>query len=122
MSANGFAASSKPKLSWQPAPEDLPYYRTPRPSTEHPLYTSFVRPWLAPPEDPTYGRYDLPWSPREQALRNDPRWEVTEGRAYLDGNVANKGKAREWVFHQVRQVVDAAPQASYTNGVNMATR
>ena len=102
MSTNGSAAPFKrPNLSWQPSPEDAWYYKTPA-TRENPLYTTFVRPWLGHSDDPTFARYDLPWSPREQALRSDPRWNVTERRAYLDGGASDKGKPRAWVFYQVR--------------------
>ena len=102
MSTNGSAAPfRRPKLSWQPSPEDAWYYQTPV-ARENPLYTTFVRPWLGHSDDPTFARYDLPWSPREQALRSDPRWNVTERRAYLDGGASDKGKPRAWVFYQVR--------------------
>ena len=112
MSTNGSAAPfRRPKLSWQPSPEDAWYYQTPV-ARENPLYTTFVRPWLGHPDDPTFGRYDLPWSPREQALRSDPRWSVTEGRAHLDGGASDKGKAREWVFYQVRISNAASSDAS----------
>lgn len=102
MSANGSAAPLllRPKLSWQPSPKDAWYYSTPL-ARENPFYTTFVRPWLGPPDDATFGRHDLPWSPREQALRSDPRWDVSDGRAYLDRGASAKGKARKWVFYQV---------------------
>jgi hypothetical protein len=45
--------------------------------------------------DPTFGRDKLPFSPAEQALRDDPAYQIDDARVYL-----NEGKT-EWVYYQV---------------------
>lgn len=60
--------------------------------------TTLVQPWV-PPKDPTHGRYDLPYSPREDEIRNDTqRYNTWSGKVHM------KGSERDWIAYQVRQV------------------
>ena len=73
------------------------YYKVKTPSvhTESSLYTTFIQPWF-PPADRTHGRYLLPFSPHETAIRDNPSVNTWDGRAFLND------EKTEWVFYQVR--------------------
>lgn len=73
------------------------YYKLKTPSVHHEwaLSSTFIQPWF-PPSDPTHGRGDLPFSPRETAIRGSPAYIAWDGKAYLDDNNS------EWIFYQVR--------------------
>lgn len=55
-----------------------------------------------PPADPTYGRYTLPYAPREQRIRNDPKLTVWDDRVFLDSKgEATDEKTNSWLYFQV---------------------
>lgn len=100
--------------SWvAPASEEWYYSKTKRPvDTFSTLKTVFLHPFLehirirSTPEDPSYGRYALPFSPLEQSIRNDPKYTCWDERIFLknrgDGvSEPVETKTSEWIWYQV---------------------
>ncbi|POW15925.1 hypothetical protein PSTT_01752 [Puccinia striiformis] len=58
-------------------------------------------------DDPTYGRYSLPFSPNEKLIRDDKRYTCWDGRIFLkersDKQIAEpvEEKTSQWVWYQV---------------------
>ena len=79
-----------------PKHDELHYYKikTPAVDLESSFYTTFIQPWN-PPKDRTHGRFDLPFSPCETAIRDNPAYNAWDGRAFLND------EKTEWVFYQV---------------------
>lgn len=73
------------------------YYKHKTPSVHHEsaFTTTFVHPWF-PPEDPTHGRHDLPYSPREDEIRNN-----TKDYHCWGGKIHMRGSQRDWIVYQV---------------------
>ncbi|KAK9897173.1 alpha/beta-hydrolase [Cystobasidium minutum MCA 4210] len=92
------------------------YYKikTPALFNESPLYTTLVQPWV-PPKDPTHGRYDLPYSPREDEIRNDTqRYNTWSGKVHM------KGSERDWIAYQVWDPKEKSVNADlvFCHGIN----
>lgn len=99
-----------------PRQEDQWYYKIPCPEAQrNPLYTTIIEPFF-PPKDLSRGRFDLPFNPRETALRSDPKYQILDRRVYL-----NEQKT-EWVFYQVWQdkklAKDSRKDLIYCHGIN----
>lgn len=78
-----------------PKPEEAWYYKIPKPHLrESVLHTCFVQPW-SPPDDRSHGRLYLPFSPREQRLRDNKSYEIWDRRVFLNDDKS------EWLFYQV---------------------
>ncbi|OAV85977.1 hypothetical protein PTTG_07117 [Puccinia triticina 1-1 BBBD Race 1] len=98
-----------------PIPEDQEWYwkQTPRPVDLLPIWKFvFVNPLLESVglrtnDDPTYGRYSLPFSPSEKLIRDDKKITCWDGRVFLkdrgDGLVAEpvEDNTSQWVWYQV---------------------
>lgn len=79
-----------------PEPQDQWYYDILSPHLkDSPFYTTFIEPFN-PPIDRSHGRYLLPFSPRENEIRNDTKYTVWDKRVFL-----NEEKT-DWIFYQVR--------------------
>ncbi|KAH9444363.1 hypothetical protein Pst134EA_032027 [Puccinia striiformis f. sp. tritici] len=98
-----------------PIPKEQEWYwkDTPRPVDSLPVLKSvFVHPFLEriglrTNDDPTYGRYSLPFSPNEKLIRDDKRYTCWDGRIFLkersDKQIAEpvEEKTSQWVWYQV---------------------
>ncbi|KAG0149610.1 hypothetical protein CROQUDRAFT_653436 [Cronartium quercuum f. sp. fusiforme G11] len=53
-------------------------------------------------EDPTYGRYTLPFSPREKLIRDNPSYTCWDARVFLDESRRPvEEKTNSWIWYQV---------------------
>ncbi|KAA1068271.1 hypothetical protein PGTUg99_030817 [Puccinia graminis f. sp. tritici] len=105
-----------PSSKW-PIPKDQEWYwtQTPRPVDLLPIWKSvFANPVLErlgirSNDDPTYGRYALPFSPHEKLIREDQRYTCWDGRVFLEDGRMDGGavagpvghKTSHWVWYQV---------------------
>jgi len=96
-----------------PAQEEWYWKQTKRPVDLLPIWKYvFLNPLLeylglASIDDPTYGRYSLPFSPREKDIRDDKKITCWDARVFLedraDGLVAEpvEYKTSKWIWYQV---------------------
>ncbi|PLW15964.1 hypothetical protein PCANC_20708 [Puccinia coronata f. sp. avenae] len=96
-----------------PKHEEWYWKHTPRPVDTLPLFKSlFLHPFLEhiglrSTDDPTFGRYALPFSPGEKSIREDKKYTCWDGRIFLkdrgDGMPAEpvESKTSQWIWYQV---------------------
>lgn len=101
-------------LPWPfPKHEEWYWKHTPRPVDTLPLFTSlFLNPFLEhvglrSNDDPTFGRYTLPFSPSEKSIREDKKYTCWDGRIFLKdrghGLPAEpvESQTSQWIWYQV---------------------
>ncbi|KAH9444362.1 hypothetical protein Pst134EA_032027 [Puccinia striiformis f. sp. tritici] len=115
-----------------PIPKEQEWYwkDTPRPVDSLPVLKSvFVHPFLEriglrTNDDPTYGRYSLPFSPNEKLIRDDKRYTCWDGRIFLkersDKQIAEpvEEKTSQWVWYQVWWDEEASKRTGKRHSIN----
>ncbi|CAH7672253.1 Alpha/Beta hydrolase protein, partial [Phakopsora pachyrhizi] len=95
---------------WKPSSEDEWYYKFKSPndnlSTLGSVFLDPLKCYLTiggSAKDPTYGRFDLPFSPRENALRESKNIRCTGSRVFLDeeDRIVYDRKTDKWIWYQV---------------------
>jgi hypothetical protein len=100
-------SSSTDTYPWPPPQEEKWYYSIPSPESQQSSLTqAILNPLLdflgfpsSTNKDPTFGRFDLPYSPREEKIKTGKGNKV-------EGFKVPFGKPGEWVWYQVSSDVE----------------